>query len=114
MASRATSKGSKSTKKKHDLRKDWEDVDKLLHRENLLFVPETMKIKLINRYYNNLLIGYFRIEKTQELIIWKYYRLTFKPNIESYVKECNICLTLNSDKSNGSSISDNMIVSILQ
>ena len=36
-------------------------------------MPEIVKTKLISKYYDNLLAGHFGIDKTQELIAWKYH-----------------------------------------
>lgn len=74
------------------MKEGWEDIDELLHRESLPYVFEIIRTKLINRYYNNPLAGYFGIEKTKELIAQKYYWPTLRADTESYVKECNICL----------------------
>lgn len=48
--------------------KDWKDVNKVLYFQNQSYIPEIIYIKLISRHHNNPLIGYFQIEKTQELI----------------------------------------------
>lgn len=40
---------------------------------------------LINWHYNNLLVSYFRINKTQELVIKKF---------KTYIKSCYIYLSL--------------------
>lgn len=69
-----------------------EDINKMFHQENLLYIPKVLQIKLISRYYNNLLASYFDINKTQKLIAQKYYWYTFWADIETYVKDCNICL----------------------
>ncbi len=38
------------------------------------------------------------MKKTQELITWKYYWLTLRADIESYVKGCDVCLASKSIK----------------
>ena len=43
---------------------NWEDSNGILHYQGLLYIFETIKTKLISRYYNNLLTGYFDIKKT--------------------------------------------------
>ena len=53
-------------------------------------MPEIIRTELISRHHDNLLAGYFGIKKTRELIVQKYYWLTFKANIESYVKGCDV------------------------
>ena len=51
----------------------YKDVDRVLYHQRLLFVPEIIQIKLISRYYNDLLADHFDINKTGELISKKYY-----------------------------------------
>ena len=51
-----------------------------------------MQTELISQYHNNLLTGNFDINKTRELIGRKYYWLSFKKNVQAYVKGGNICL----------------------
>ena len=49
---------------------------------------------MISRHHNNPLAGHFSIDKTRELIGRKYYWLSLKSNVESYVRGCDICLAL--------------------
>lgn len=55
---------------------------------------ETMQIKVINQNYNNFLVSYFSVNKTKKLISQKYYWLSLKKNFETYIKGCNVCLSL--------------------
>ena len=71
----------------------YEEVDGVLHHQGLLFVPEIIQTKLISRHYNNLLAGHFGIDKTRELIGWKYYWPSLRKDVEAYVKGCDVCLT---------------------
>lgn len=50
------------------LRKSWEDNKEIIYYQDLPNILKTIYSKLINRHYNNLLIGHFGIEKTWELI----------------------------------------------
>ena len=52
---------------------DWQDINGVLHDQGLPYMPEIIWIKLIIRHYNDLLVGYFGIEKTRELVAQKYY-----------------------------------------
>lgn len=47
---------------------------------------------MINRYYNNLLAVYCRINNTREFITDKYYWLTIQADVETYIKDYDICL----------------------
>ena len=51
-------------------------------------------MELISCYYNNLLAGYFGIEKTCKLLARKYYWPIFCHNGKVYVKGCDVCLAL--------------------
>lgn len=64
----------------------------MLHWENLLYVSKIIKLKLINKHYNDSLEGQFRIEKTCELIARKYYSPTLEHNVETYLKGSVVCL----------------------
>ena len=52
---------------------EYVDVDGVLHHQELPFVPKIFLIKLISRHQNNLLAGYFGINKTRKLIGRKYF-----------------------------------------
>ncbi len=55
------------------LSEGWEDIKQVLHYQGLLYVPKVIRSKLISRYHDDPLTGYFGIEKTLELIARKYY-----------------------------------------
>lgn len=40
------------------------DIDKVLHWENLSYIPEVIKIELISKNHDYLLTGHFEIDKT--------------------------------------------------
>ena len=50
--------------------------------------------KFISQYYNNPLARHFRINKIKKLINWIYYCLSLSIDVETYIKGCNICLSL--------------------
>ncbi len=62
---------NKETKKLRTkkLLEGWKDIEEIFYYQRLLYVPKIICFKLISKYYNNLLVGYFGIEKTRELII---------------------------------------------
>ena len=55
------------------LPENWEDVKGVLQYQKLLYVPEIIYFKVISHYHNDLLIRYFGINKTRELVGRKYY-----------------------------------------
>ena len=67
-------------------------VDGVLHYQGLSFIPEIIQIKLISWYHNNLLEGYFSINKIRELIGRKYYWPSLKEDAKAYIKGGDICL----------------------
>lgn len=71
-----------------------EENGEVLHRENLLYIPEIIQTKLISRYNENLLAGDFCIKKTRESITRKYYWPMLRVDIKSYIKASNVCLGL--------------------
>lgn len=50
------------------LKKDFKKEDKVLQHQKLPFLLDVIKIKLINRLHNNLLVDNFSIDKIKELI----------------------------------------------
>ena len=70
----------------------------MLHYQKLLFVSKIIQIKLISQYHNNLLAKHFSINKNKELIRQKYYWLSFKKDVKTYVKGCDVCFALKTVK----------------
>lgn len=52
-----------------------------------------VRSELISNYHNDLLTDYFGVNKIRELISQKYYWLSQKKNVKSYMKRCDVCLT---------------------
>ena len=64
----------------------------MLHHYELLFISKIIQIKFINWQHNNLLAGYFEINKTKKLISRQYYFPSLKKNVKAYANSCNISL----------------------
>ena len=64
----------------------------MLYFQVLLYLPEIIRTEIINRHHDDLLAGYFGIEKTRELVARIYYWPTLQADINIYVKEYDICL----------------------
>ena len=71
----------------------WEDVEGVLQYQELPYVPEIIRSEVISRHHDDLLAGHFGIDKTRELVGRKYYWLSLRRDVESYVRGCNVCLT---------------------
>lgn len=72
----------------------YKKINRVLHYQGLSFIPESIWIKLISQYYDNLLAGYFGINKIKELVGHKYYWLNFRRKVKAYIKGYNVCLAL--------------------
>ena len=56
-------------------------------------MSKIVRSKLISKQHNDLLVGYFRINKMLELIGRKYFWPSLRRDVEIYVRGCDICLT---------------------
>ena len=83
---------SKAQELRQQGREDYEKVNRVLHHQGLPFVPKVIRIELISRHHDNPLAGHFGIEKTRELLAWKYDWATYKHNVKDYVKGCDMYL----------------------
>lgn len=70
----------------------WKDDNGVAQYQDLLYVPEIMCSKLISCHYIDLLVGYFEIDKIQELVAKKYHWPIFYHNIKIYVRGYDVCL----------------------
>lgn len=59
----------------------YKDVDRILHYQELLFIPKVIQTKFISWYYNDPLAKHFGINKTREFISQKYYWLNFRKDV---------------------------------
>ena len=50
--------------------------------------------KVVSCQYNNPLVSYFRIKKSQKLVAKKYFLPIFYWDVNVYVKSYNVCLAL--------------------
>ena len=65
--------GARKIRATEERQEGWEDINRVLHHQRLLFVPKTIRTELISHHYNDPLAGHFGINKTKELISRKYY-----------------------------------------
>lgn len=75
-----------------NLSKYWKDIKGVLHYQRLFYVSKTICFKLINRQYNNPLVGNFGMTKIHEFIPRKYFWPMLCHNVKVYIKACDICL----------------------
>ena len=67
----AKDKQARKTKAEHS--KNWDNIDGMLHYQDLSYVPEIIQTKFISRHHNDALAGHFGFEKTRKLVTIKYY-----------------------------------------
>ena len=75
-----------------NLKKGWAEVDRVLHFQGLLYLPEIIRIEKISKYYDNPLARYFGTKKTRKLLARKYDSPTLQADINAYVKGYDVCL----------------------
>ena len=76
-----------------ELLEGWEDIKTVLQYQSLPYISELIHSEVINCHQNDFLIGHFGIDKTRELVAWKYYWPSLSKNVEIYVQGYDICLT---------------------
>ena len=76
------------------LKEGWEKIDRVLHYQRLPYMPRIVCSKLISKHHNDSLAGHFGVNKIRELIGWKYYWPNLRKDVETYIKGCDIYLTL--------------------
>ena len=72
----------------------WEDVEGVLQYQKLPYVSEIIRSEMISCHHDDPLIGHFGIDKTRELVGRKYYWPGLRKDVESYVRGCDVCLSL--------------------
>ena len=66
--------------------------DLLFYEEQLYILKEELlKAELLKHYHNNVLAEHFEVERTLELIDYKYYWSDISKDIKNYIFSYNIC-----------------------
>lgn len=76
--------------RKQDLKERWEKVEKVLLFQKLPYMPKIIWTELISEYHNNPLVNNFGINKSRELVAWKYYWPSLWAGVKAYIKAYNI------------------------
>ena len=66
----------------------------MLQYRGFSYFLEIIRSEVISRHHNDLLIKHFGIDKTRELVGWKYYWPSLRRDVETYVRGCDVCLAL--------------------
>ena len=72
---------------------DLEDVERVLQYQELPYVLEIIRSKIISCHHSDFVVEHFGINKTIKLVSQKYYWSSLEKDIETYVWGCNVGLT---------------------
>ena len=61
----------------------WEEVEKVLQHQGLLYIPEIIRSKVISRHHDDPLARHFGIDKTRELVGQKYYWPSLRNDVKN-------------------------------
>ncbi len=79
--------------REQSLKDGWEEyANEVLYYWSLTYIPEIVMTELISKHHDDLLDGYFGINKTRELIAQKYYWPTLRHDVKVYVTGCDVFL----------------------
>ncbi len=63
----------------------------LILYNNLIYIPENLRLEILERYHENPAAGHLGIRKTEELITRNYWWPKLHEDVVSYIKSCEIC-----------------------
>ncbi len=69
-------------------------MEEMFYYQDLSYIAKLICSVLINRPHDNPWADHFGIEKTQELIVRKYYWQTLQREVEAYLDRYNIYVAL--------------------
>jgi hypothetical protein len=73
----------------------FEQQDKLLLRNNLIYVPKgPIRLKILRECHDNTLAGHFGMTRTHELVSRNYWWPKMNKLLREYVKSCDTCVRL--------------------
>lgn len=67
-------------------------MNEVPNKEELLYISEFDRTKLISRHHNDLLARNFGIDKIREFVVRKYYQPTIQAIVKTYVKDYDVFL----------------------
>lgn len=65
----------------------------MLYYDGKPYILKALQTNLIERNHDDPLTEHFRVKKTLELLLRKYYWPKFRANIEKYLQSCEICMS---------------------
>lgn len=86
-------KPSSKSKTPRSYIESWEDIKGIHQRQGLLCILEIIYAKVMSCHHENFLARHFKIKKIRELVARKDFCSTFRQDIKSYIKGCDISLT---------------------
>ncbi len=85
----------------HDDLDQFEQQDRLLLRNNVIYVPKgPIRLKILRECHDNTLAGHFGIARTHELVSRTYWWLKMNKLLREYVKSCDTCARSKAPKHN--------------
>lgn len=75
-------KRSEAKELRKNLVEGWEDMEGVLHYQSLLYIPEIICSKIINRHYDDPLASHFGIKMTRKLVARNYFWPTLCWNVK--------------------------------
>ena len=74
------------------------EVEGVLHYNGKPYIPETLRADLLKKNHDDLLEGYFGVEKTLEFLSREYYWPKKRADIEKYLQGCDICMSIKAQR----------------
>ena len=69
----------------------WSWQDDLLLHDNLIYIPDDLRIELMQMHHDDPLAGHYGVAKTIELLLRNYYFPGIHAYVKKYVSTCDLC-----------------------
>ena len=69
----------------------WSWQDDLLLHDNLVYIPDDLRIELMQMHHDDPLAGHYDVAKTIELLLRNYYFPDIHTYIKKYISTCDLC-----------------------
>jgi len=65
--------------------------DNIIFYKNLIYIPESLRLEILEKYHEKSTSGYFVIRRTLELIIRNLWWPKIQEDVKSYINSCECC-----------------------
>ena len=69
----------------------WSWQDGLLLHDNLVYIPDDLRIELMQMHHDDPLAGHYGVAKTTQLVLRNYYFPGIHTYVKKYVSTCDLC-----------------------